>query len=116
MSSYDSYRDYLHSEVWLRLREQALEKAGWRCQICNKEKSLQVHHRKYAKKWGEESVSDLTVLCLRCHKVATRRLMPKKKKKHFSPQIKTPVITWPTDNSQQALKARRDEGRRAKAG
>lgn len=62
-----TYTEYLETPEWTALREQALERALNACQVCNASKGLEVHHRAYPKRWGSEPVSDLIVLCRRCH-------------------------------------------------
>lgn len=61
-----NYREYLQSEHWLNMRRGALERAGWRCQVCNSKTRLDVHHRTYERR-GHELPDDLTVLCRSCH-------------------------------------------------
>lgn len=60
------YKEYLQSEHWEERREIALIKADWKCSLCNKSESLNVHHRTY-ERLGKEMQSDLTVLCRHCH-------------------------------------------------
>ena len=60
------YKEYLQSDHWQQIREYALEDAGRRCQLCNAEHNLHVHHRTYERR-GEEAPGDLTVLCAECH-------------------------------------------------
>lgn len=60
------YRAYLKSPHWLALREKKLREASYRCQVCNSDKLLQVHHRTY-ERIGQELLTDLTVLCEKCH-------------------------------------------------
>jgi hypothetical protein len=62
-----TYENYLKSTIWRDLRAAAIERAGGRCQICNSDLLLQVHHRKYPSSLGWEHPEDLTVLCRRCH-------------------------------------------------
>jgi hypothetical protein len=66
LSNWGSYRDYLLSDVWKKKRLEAIERAGGKCQLCNRNHCLHVHHRKYST-WGEEPITDLTVLCEDCH-------------------------------------------------
>jgi hypothetical protein len=63
-----SYEEYLQTPEWAALRKRALRKAGFRCQLCNKQGELHVHHRTYDAPRGEEDVRDLTVLCKKHHK------------------------------------------------
>jgi 5-methylcytosine-specific restriction endonuclease McrA len=60
------YREYLRTPEWRARREQALDRAGWRCQFCNSTASPEVHHRTYERR-GEEAAEDLTVVCATCH-------------------------------------------------
>lgn len=60
------YAEYLESTVWQGKRVGALERAGDRCQVCNSDKQLNVHHRTY-ERVGDEAPEDLTVLCRSCH-------------------------------------------------
>ena len=61
------YKEYLSSPLWAAIRRVAIERAGGRCQVCNSDLLLQVHHRKYPEVLGYEEPYDLTVLCRRCH-------------------------------------------------
>jgi 5-methylcytosine-specific restriction endonuclease McrA len=67
MTRKEEYDLYLKTERWKTLRKSALEAALQRCQVCNSDKSLQVHHRQYPKVFGQENLSFLIVLCRRCH-------------------------------------------------
>lgn len=64
------YREYLQTPEWKRRRQEHLNAAGERCQVCNrgpgKGTSLHVHHRTYANR-GNERFNDLIVLCGGCH-------------------------------------------------
>lgn len=62
------YRQYLQTEHWQNVRNSALKRARFKCQVCCSEQRLQVHHRTYARR-GEELPEDLTVLCSKCHGV-----------------------------------------------
>lgn len=61
------YKAYLASPLWQEKRKVALERAEHRCQLCNRTKQLDVHHRTYERFGGEELPGDLTVLCRGCH-------------------------------------------------
>ena len=61
-----NYQAYLTSDAWKKKAEVAKLAAGFRCQVCNDSESIQVHHRTY-EKIGDESPSDLIVLCDGCH-------------------------------------------------
>ena len=62
-----TYADYIRSPQWRETRRGALHRAFHRCQICNGESFLEVHHRDYTR-LGHEWAEDLTVLCAACHK------------------------------------------------
>jgi len=62
----DFYHEYLQSKQWKVRSNQARKRAGYRCQLCNSKKSLEVHHRTY-ERIGFESQDDLIVLCNKCH-------------------------------------------------
>jgi hypothetical protein len=61
------YSDYLQTSEWQEIRKRALKRAYYKCQICNSNGILHVHHRTYERR-GEELLSDLIVLCEACHK------------------------------------------------
>lgn len=67
LQSLDYKTEYLKTEHWKQVRAMALANAGNRCQLCNNDRSLQVHHRTY-ERVGHEDLKDLTVLCGRCHR------------------------------------------------
>jgi hypothetical protein len=63
------YRTYIQSSEWRAKATAAKERAGWRCQVCNKSNeqvSLDAHHRTY-ERLGKELPEDITVLCRDCH-------------------------------------------------
>lgn len=60
------YNEYLRTDHWRRVREMALSIAHGRCQVCNSDRHLQVHHRSY-KNRGYEEPFDVIVLCDGCH-------------------------------------------------
>ena len=64
------YHEYIKSPEWKEVSRQAKERAGYRCQLCNRsgdDKSLHTHHRTYDRLFFELE-SDLIVLCESCHK------------------------------------------------
>jgi len=69
-----SYKEYLLSDKWDSKKKKVLERAKHRCQICNSEKRIEVHHRKYPKVLGTEPICDLTVLCHSCHELYTFKI------------------------------------------
>lgn len=62
------YKDkYLTSDHWQETRKNVLDSADNRCQLCNSNGELHVHHRTYDNLWYE-NLNDLIVLCKKCHK------------------------------------------------
>jgi len=57
---------YLTSPHWIQVREQALQRAGRKCQQCHETFGLHVHHLSYDRLWAELP-EDLEVLCNNCH-------------------------------------------------
>lgn len=70
------YAQYLDSDEWRATREQAMWRAGWKCEKCGlysvSGRGLQVHHLTYERR-GYEAPEDLQVLCAGCHKMAHGR-------------------------------------------
>lgn len=67
-----SYNAYMRSPEWQHMRQKALRRAKYRCQLCNSPDFLHVHHRSY-ENLGNEDSADLTVLCTDCHRLFHRR-------------------------------------------
>ena len=66
------YNDYLKSRHWRQIKERMyqLYKA---CQACGTTKDLNVHHNKGYGNIGREKLSELRLLCKRCHYRAHRK-------------------------------------------
>ncbi len=62
------YKVYIQSDAWRRIAEEALVRAGRKCQVCSSWKSLNVHHNTY-ERLGHELPTDLCVLCRKCHEL-----------------------------------------------
>ena len=60
------YNEYLKTDHWKSVRKDALKRSKYRCQLCNNNTSLQVHHRTY-ENLGNEHYGDLIALCQTCH-------------------------------------------------
>jgi hypothetical protein len=60
------YQKYLQSETWRKKRSAMLSICP-QCTHCRSTEKLVVHHVRYPKTWGEETLSDLQVLCSTCH-------------------------------------------------
>lgn len=63
----DYYRYvYLNSDEWQRKRHLVLTRDNWRCVYCGGP-ATQVHHKRYAKRIGNEPISWLVSICQACH-------------------------------------------------
>lgn len=102
------YEAYLRSPQWQDLRIEALRRAGHRCQVCNRSKRLDVHHRTY-ERFGNELLDDLTVLCRDCHELfhgsgrsTVRATTTTKKKKADKKPLDSPlkVLAWMKEHPQ----------------
>ena len=49
------------------LRQQVLRRDGWRCQLCGAMANLEVHHRRFRSRAGDDSEENLITLCVSCH-------------------------------------------------
>ena len=65
-----TYKRYLHTQQWQKLRFEVLKRAGGKCERCGytpwKRGVLQVHHLNYDNV-GHETADDLICVCARCH-------------------------------------------------
>lgn len=66
----ERYNRYLSSARWRKKRDQALYRAGNKCERCGAPqwmcKELHVHHKTY-ERFMHEQLEDLVVLCPTCH-------------------------------------------------
>jgi hypothetical protein len=60
------YSDYLNSEKWDSLKKLALERADYKCELCGATYKA-VHHVKYPKKYQNDHIDNLLVVCGKCH-------------------------------------------------
>jgi len=61
------YQEYLKTDWWQHLRDEALDRAFHCCQLCNSDARLEVHHRTYEDLGTGGEKSHLIVLCKECH-------------------------------------------------
>lgn len=61
-----AYQEYLESDKWKTIRAQRLAMDNGECALCVS-KAYHVHHRRYPKELGTETISDLVSLCEDCH-------------------------------------------------
>ena len=57
----------LDPQSYNRLRQQVLERDGWRCQRCGRCSELQVHHIQSRNRLGHDAEHNLISLCTSCH-------------------------------------------------
>ena len=60
------YHLYLRSKKWQRIKRRKLQRANFKCERCNSNLMLQVHHKTYQHVY-HEPLEDLIVLCEVCH-------------------------------------------------
>jgi 5-methylcytosine-specific restriction endonuclease McrA len=51
------------------LRQEILQRDGWRCQFCGTMSNLQVHHQQFRSQAGADVESNLITLCADCHSI-----------------------------------------------
>lgn len=57
----------LEPESYTELRTQILRRDGWKCQACGSLRQLQVHHKQFRSRSGEDQDDNLITLCASCH-------------------------------------------------
>jgi 5-methylcytosine-specific restriction endonuclease McrA len=62
-------RRKLDPEDYQALWKLVLERDGWRCQWCGSLRNLQVHHRRFRSRLGDDTAENLITLCARCHRL-----------------------------------------------
>jgi 5-methylcytosine-specific restriction endonuclease McrA len=76
------YWDYLQTQHWQNLREKVYEQRNHTCQRCHKEISVfQIHHITYVR-IGHERVSDVQLVCVKCHEIIHKRKDRLREKKY----------------------------------
>jgi 5-methylcytosine-specific restriction endonuclease McrA len=61
-------RRRLNTENYRALRKQVLERDGWSCQWCGSLRNLEVHHRTFRSRLGDDTAENLITLCADCHR------------------------------------------------
>ena len=64
----DKYQDYLKTIHWYQLKQRALVRSSYKCEKCQSNIKLQVHHKFYRPDLLDTLIEDLMVLCCVCHK------------------------------------------------
>jgi 5-methylcytosine-specific restriction endonuclease McrA len=57
----------LAPDEFRQLRGAVLERDSWRCQSCGRCRDLQVHHKQFRSRSGEDRAENLITLCNDCH-------------------------------------------------
>lgn len=64
-----SYKSFLRSKYWKKVREAVLKRDNYRCKGCDSVTKLHVHHLTYNNHFREhENLNDLITLCDLCHR------------------------------------------------
>jgi 5-methylcytosine-specific restriction endonuclease McrA len=63
----------LDSTIYDKLRQQVLQRDGWRCQGCGTRSNLEVHHKEFRSRGGDDSEENLITLCAGCHSLTHRQ-------------------------------------------
>ena len=103
------YTQYLGSSAWKLRRLDALAKAGYRCQRCQGDGSLEVHHLSYDN-LGNEKPEDLQVLCHICHPKADEERRTNTRIQQASRLWAARVNGWASKRYGEDWHCRMDEG------
>jgi 5-methylcytosine-specific restriction endonuclease McrA len=57
----------LDTQLYEQLRDRVLRRDGWRCQACGVMSNLEVHHKEFRSRSGDDSEANLITLCTACH-------------------------------------------------
>jgi 5-methylcytosine-specific restriction endonuclease McrA len=63
----------LDSASYKQLCREVLDRDGWKCQSCGTPEKLQVHHKKFRSRRGDDSEDNLVTLCADCHNSVHQR-------------------------------------------
>lgn len=71
------FKKYLYGEVkkhkaWIR--SQAIKKYGQKCEFCDYDLTIDIHHIKPKHKGGLNEIDNLMILCPNCHAIITRKI------------------------------------------
>jgi len=62
-------------KAWRERRLEALERDGWQCTRCGRDQKLVVHHIRPWRETQDDSLENLTTLCMKCHGEVEPRVM-----------------------------------------
>jgi 5-methylcytosine-specific restriction endonuclease McrA len=63
----DEYATYLDSDRWAAIRDRAIHRDGYRCNVCGRTGRFEVHHRRYDRIGTYSEFNDVVTLCGSCH-------------------------------------------------
>lgn len=68
---FESYQEYLQSELWASIRQRVLRLTKGNCRCCRIQRATQIHHRHYSiSVMSGEDIKSLIPLCAACHRYA----------------------------------------------
>lgn len=80
-----TYLEFLNTPYWEGIRQYKLKEAEYKCELCGKSGTLNVHHKTYDRHGMEHirkiAEKDLIVLCEDCHKKFHEKLIDDRKEK-----------------------------------
>ena len=62
----------LDPEPYEQLRKHVLRRDRWQCQCCGGRSNLEVHHKEFRSRSGNDSEQNLITLCVSCHSLVHR--------------------------------------------
>ena len=62
----------LEADAYEELRQRVLRRDAWRCQLCGSMCNLEVHHKQFRSRSGDDSEQNLITLCATCHEQENR--------------------------------------------
>lgn len=104
------YINYLKSKEWAEIRQDLFLTRGKKCELCESEKHLHIHHLTYERIFNEEP-GDLQIVCKLCHeKIHGKKLFKKPVKKKSRKRQPTFTVT---KEERKWIKTLRKQKRRA---
>ena len=115
-----TYSEQLKSPLWQRKRLEVMKALGFKCQSCGDPlKTLNVHHKKYkaGRKAWEYELTDFSVLCNDCHKIAhsiteTSRTQKQQNRQAYLTEIEDRTNRIANRNAAKKLKEEEDQKNR----
>jgi 5-methylcytosine-specific restriction endonuclease McrA len=84
---YQSYAQYLTSELWKQIREKVLQEKGQTCTLCSS-KATVIHHNSYCEKaLTGEYLTQMFPLCFKCHHIIEHTSDGKKRTRFLDVKI-----------------------------